>query len=345
MRTYTRLDTCGEPARRRFLPAMAALLVLAAACGQQFSLPPEPDPEPIPDAGRYSFDRTWSLPAPRDLKIWGSYIYVITANTGADSAEVKARVEMFLTSRPDPVVPPSDRIQPFTGLIDPVHLAVAHRESIYVFVADRGDMKVKRFNYTGGPPRFSFTDPTWREFSGLAADDDLNVYIADAARDTIARYDDHGRFSRVISSWGAGSGFVMRPHGMEWNGRELVVSDTDQDRIVLLRTDATETASGSPVGVGAGPFRPMQPLDVAADRLAPHLYVTDTGNSRILKFDLDGTFVDSVYSARDSDPRMGPPLLEPAHVTVRGRTVFVSDAANNRLVAFQLADSLQTGGK
>ncbi len=321
------------------------MLALAAACGQQFSLPPEPDPEPIPDAGRYSYDRTWSLPAPRDIHIWGGYIYVITANTGPDSADVKARLEMFLTSRPDPVVPPSDRLRPFTGLIDPVHVTVAHRESIYVFVADRGDMKVKRFNYTGGQPGFSFTDPAWREFSGLAADDDLNVYVADAVRDTIAQYDDRGRFTRLISSWGAGSGFVMRPHGMEWNGRELIVSDTEQDRVVLLRTDATETASGSPIGVGAGPFRPIGPLDVASERLSPYLYVTDSENGRILKFTRDGAFIDSVYSARDSDPRLGPPILEVSHVTARGRTVFVSDPANNRLVAFQLADSLQTGGK
>lgn len=324
------------------------LLVLAIApfvaggCGQKFELPPQPTAEPTPEAGRYAYDKTWSLPAPRDLAIRGAYLYVITGRTGGDPADsALAEIQVFLTDRPDPTPPPQGRFHPFTGLKNPVRLCVAQRESTYVFVADQGDMRIKRYHFTGGSPRASFGDSAWKSFTGLAADNQLNVYVADAARDTIAQYDETGAMVRLISSWGAGSGFVMRPHGLEWNGYELLVGDTDQDRVVLLRTDATETASGDPVGLDPGGPHPIEPLDVAGDRERKFLFVAERSHGgRVLKYLRNGTFVDSVYSAVTVDPRLPEPIRDPRYVAAEGRLVFVSDSLQNRLVAFTQADSL-----
>ena len=34
----------------------------------------------IPDAGRYHYEKSWTLPEPGDVAVAGSYLYVIVAN-------------------------------------------------------------------------------------------------------------------------------------------------------------------------------------------------------------------------------------------------------------------------
>jgi DNA-binding beta-propeller fold protein YncE len=337
--------------RAGFVLGLASLL----GCGQEFRLPPTPPPEPIPDAGRFHYEKSWNLPAPGDLAAAGSYLYVIVANTGADpDTNVQSRVEVYLTGRPDPTPPPLGRIHPFTGLTRPVLLCVARRESTWVFVADAGDSTIKRFHFTGGAPRHSFqhrsyrlidADTTyadvlvWKEMSGLAADDRLNIYLADAERDTIGCYDEEGRFLRAVSTAGSGDGYAISARGLAWNGEELLVSDTGQNRLVLLDEEQSETASRPPIGLRLNEPRLLLPEDVAGDRNRKFAYVADTGQNRVLKYLLTGEFIDSVYSARSVDPRLGDPILAPRHIAVEEPLVFVSDPDHNRLVAFALADS------
>lgn len=346
-------------ARASVLSRIALLAALAAvlACGQEFRLPPAPPPEPVPDAGRYHYEKSWTLPEPQDVAISGSYLYVIVRNDGADpDTSVKTRVEVYLTRRPDPTPPPpaAGNFRPFEGLTHPVRLCVARRESTWVFVADAGDSTIKRFHFTGGAPRATFQHRrtviaeggtglvdtlVWKGFDGLAADEALNVYLADARRDTVACYDDAGRFLRAVSTAGSGDGYCISAHGMEWNGQELLVSDTGQGRVVLLNGSQSEVATRPPVGARLDQPSLRLPLDTAGDRNGQFVYVADTGNDRLLKYRLNGEFVDSVYSARAVDPRLGTPILEPRFLAVEEPLVFLSDPAHNRLVAFALADS------
>jgi hypothetical protein len=67
--------------------------------------------------------------------------------------------------------------------------------------------------------------------------------------------------------------------------------------------------------------------------------VADTGRDRVIKYKLTGEFVDSVYSAHVSIPRLAEPILAPRFVAVEDPLVFISDPAHDRLVAFALADS------
>lgn len=341
----------GGAIRWTFLAGLALVL----ACGQEFTLPPTPPPEPIPDAGRYHFEKSWSLPEPGDLAIAGSYLYVIVKNDGADpDTSVKSRVAVYMTGRPTPTLPPQGRIGPFLGLKRPVQLCVAKGESTWVVVADAADSTIKRYHFTGGEPRLSFQHRrdiyteadtglvsvlVWKEISGLAADDELNVYVTDAVRDTVSRYDRNGRFVRVVSTAGSGDGYCISARGISWNGSELLVGDTGQNRVVLLDPDGTETATRPPIGIRPTDPAPVLPEDVAPDRNRKFAYVADTGQSRVLKYLLSGEFVDSVYSIRDLDARLGPPIAGPRHIAVEEPLVFVADPANNRLVAFALADS------
>lgn len=331
-----------------------------------------------PDPRRYHFEKIWNgLAAPTDVAIRGSYLWAITQNRGPGADTVKAQVEVFLTNRSDPTHPPSNLVHSFTGLRDPTRICVVKADSTFVLVADRHEVtrlhrtsavdhidrtevgghtvydttfvtdevtvqswSVKRFYFAGGAPLKSFPLPAeWVEVNGLAADEDLSVYVTDAARNIVAMFDRQGHLLKTLSTRGTGDGYIDQARGLDWNGAELIVGDTGQDRVVFLDRNAIATATRRPVGVMTGLFSMRRPEDVAGDRAGAFVYVTDTGRDRVLKYRLTGEFVDSVYSARASIPLPAGPILSPRFVAVEDPLVFVSDPVHDRLVVFALVDS------
>jgi hypothetical protein len=309
--------------RAAALGAAAGLLLLALGCGQEFRMPPQPDkPIPIPEPGTYNLKTVWTLPSPTDLASFGLYLFVI---------EDHARVGVYLTTRYSPVRP--SMASEFTGLIAPVQLAIAKRDSLFVVVADSADMRCKIYYWLGGPPLFSFTDSAWTRFSGLAADGDLTIYVADAARDTVMSYDRWGHRKRVVTDYGTGSGYVIHPHGLAHNGRMLVVADTGKNWVQRLKPDTTDVAAIlEPIGRAEGLL--LRPQDVAVDRHGEFIYVADTGHDRVLKFLTTGAFHDTVASPQKI--RLTPPLAAPRWVCSEDSLVFVSDPDQGRLLVLEL---------
>jgi len=310
---------------RTRLIAAACLGMFAVACGQKFDLPPQPDPGRIPTPGAYNLEKSWDVDRPTDLVSQGSYLYVISGDS---------RVETFLTRSKTPIHP--QFVGEFRGLVRPVAICVARRDSTFVFVADAGDTTVKRYHFTGGEPRHSFRDSIWRgDFTAIAADENLATYLSFADRDTILKYDESGHRERLISDRGTGVGFVIGPHGLHWNGRHLVVADTEKNWAQRLRGDTTNVAApGDPIGAN---FSLFGPRDVTADRLGEFVYVADSGRDRVLKFLATGSFVDSVYSPTKAETQLEVPIRNPRYVAVEDSLVFVADPDGNRIVAFRLA--------
>jgi DNA-binding beta-propeller fold protein YncE len=313
----------GSGMRRAVGAGGFALLLALLGCGQQFDLPPQPqNPIPIPEPGTYNLKTVWTLPAPTDLAVFGLYLFVI---------QERQNLEVYFTTRYSPQRPPM--VSDFTGLVAPVQVALAKRDSLFVVVADSGDMRCKVYYWLGGPPLQSFTDSAWVELSGLAADADLTIYVADAARDTVMAYDRWGRRQRVVSDYGTGSGFVIDPHGMAHNGRALVVADTGKNWVQRLEPDTTNIpAIPEPIGREEGLL--AAPEDVATDRHGEFIYVADTGHDRVLRFLTTGAFSDTVYSPQKI--HLVPPLAAPRWVCSEDSLVFVSDPAQNRVLLLEL---------
>jgi len=299
--------------------------LLAWSCGQEFDLPPQPDPGRIPTPGTYNLEKVWEIDSPTDLVSQGSYLYVI---------EGESRVQAYLTRAKQAIHP--QFVGEFEGLIRPTALCLARRDSTYIIVADEGDTTVKRYLFTGGAPRFAFRDTIWDgDFTAIAADQDLNVYLSFAERDTILKYDAEGHRTRLISDRGTGTGFVISPNGLHWNGEHLLVADTGKDWVQRLRGDTTNVAApGDPLGIQ----KPLSaPRDVSADRLGEFIYVADSGRDRVLKFLRTGSFVDSIYSPTKESTLLEIPIDNPRFLAVEDSLVFIADPENNRVVAFRLA--------
>ncbi len=312
--------------RRCALPVLLACFAALCGCGQKFELPPQPNPGRIPTPGTYNLDKVWHVPAPTDMVLRGSYIYVIEENQ---------RVSVYLSHQKE--ARPPGFVGTFEGLIRPVQICTAKKDTTYVFVADAGDMQVKRYYFLGGHPRFSFIDSTWVEFSGLAADTDLNVYVSDAARDRVDKYDADGQWVRNITSYGTGQGYVIDPQGITYTKGVLWVSSVGPERnwVQRLRPDTTHIAfEGRPIGFD---IELSKPSDVATNLSGESVFIPETGKNRVMRFQATGGFQDTVYAPTKRETLIDPPLVAPRYVTADDSLVFVADSANSRVVVLRLS--------
>jgi len=309
--------------RLLLIVAVAAGALAFAGCGQQFELPPQPESGRIPTPGTYNLDRIWEIPSPTDLLVHGSFVYVI---------EEEATVEVYLRRYPEPVRPAF--VGDFEGLVRPVHVCLARRDSTFIFVADAGDMQVKRYYFRGGEPLHAFRDSAWVELSGLAADEHLNVYVSDAVRDTIYKYDEYGERVRLIADRGTGQGFVIGPQGLAYRNKVLWVADTGKNWVQRLRPDSTNTAfEGHPIGLD---IELAEPVDVAADPAGESVFVTEAANDRVFRFQATGGFQDTVYAHTKREVQVDPPLDAPRYVAADDSLVFLPDPENDRIIILRL---------
>jgi hypothetical protein len=227
---------------------------------------------------------------------------------------------------------------------------------------------VREFGLLGGDTLSTFTDTSLAFVRGVAADDQDRVYVAGSAivlipdpqdarirtrtfQFRINRYvkvapggvpdpympgtDRWVRDQSFIVEEGSGLGTLSDPRGIYWSGARAqggaglfaadfgknwvqklsdVVSSTGQFKI---EADSSSTLNG--------------PVDVAAD-LAGYIYLTDTGNRRVLRHDPYGEFVQRVDVEPDSD---GQPLGDPIAVAADDSLVYVADRAANKVIRYQ----------
>jgi uncharacterized protein (TIGR03663 family) len=166
-----------------------------------------------------------------------------------------------------------------------------------------------------------------------------NLYVIDSATHRLQKFDPLGNFLDAIDiradakdpneasqPWGLAIG----PHG------EVVVADTFGWRVRVFDSNLKPllTFGRTPdVGKPPGDFDLYGPRDAAVDKQG-NIWVTDTGNARIMVYSLAGTFVRQIGS-RGSGPGQ---FDEPVGIAIAADgTVFVADMYNKRVVMLDSA--------
>ena len=94
---------------------------------------------------------------------------------------------------------------------------------------------------------------------------------------------------RRWGSQGVSPGHFNRPRGVSLSsGGDIVVCDTENHRVQVLRADGTFVRQWGAEGDALGQFR--HPVSVAVSS-ADEVFVADFGNHRVQVFRLDGSFV------------------------------------------------------
>jgi DNA-binding beta-propeller fold protein YncE len=168
---------------------------------------------------------------------------------------------------------------------------------------------------------------------GLARDSNGDVWIADAGRHCVVRFDAAGASLGTLGNWGSGPGQLNEPLGLALDARKLYVADARNDRVAMF--DRQGEWTGALGAQGSGPGRLRRPVDVAVDE-GGGVWVADADNHRVVCFGPDGQIRASAggFGARPGQ------FASPMAVEVHGARVYVADRDNHRIQVLALDGSL-----
>ncbi len=178
-----------------------------------------------------------------------------------------------------------------------------------------------------------FTDPR-----GLAVDAAGNVYVADSQNHRVQKFDASGNFLTQWGIEGNGAGQFKEPWGVATHTEDgetvVYVADTWNHRVQKFDENGKFLLQWGQHGMTDGTLGDTNvlwgPRDIAVNS-AGELYVTDTGNKRILKFDANGTFIEQ-HGGAGIEPGK---FQEPVGIAVDvADNVYVADTWNRRIQKF-----------
>lgn len=256
----------------------------------------------------------------------------------------------------------NERIQQFTsdgifitkfgsyGSIDghfhyPSGIAIDNLGNIYV--ADKNNHRIQKFKSDGtflskwGTEGTS--DGMFKFPSSVAVDSSGNIYVADTGNSRIQKFTSNEIF---ITKWGiagylngdeysGGDGELYLPRGIAVDNFDNVyVADTDNHRIQKFTSNGIFIKRW---GGGWGGFYPSsddgnfnRPCGVAVDN-SGNVYVADTANGRIQKFNSNGGFITKWGSYGSEN---GQFVFPSAVASDNNGNVYVADTNNNRIQVF-----------
>jgi len=175
---------------------------------------------------------------------------------------------------------------------------------------------------------------------GIAIAPDGSVYVADTNDNLIRHFSADGQ---LINSWGgygdssvttAKLGTFNQPWGVAVSpdGKWVYVTDTWNHRIQKFGADGTPVTSwGHGVyGDTSDPFGLWGPRGIAVDSKG-RVYITDTGNKRVVVYDADGKFI-TQFGEIGLDPGQ---FDEPVGLALDSQgNIYVADTWNQRIQVF-----------
>jgi uncharacterized protein (TIGR03663 family) len=183
---------------------------------------------------------------------------------------------------------------------------------------------------------------------GLAVDAKGNIYVSDSSLHRVTVFGPDGALLRTIGEFGSGPGQFNEPHGVAVDAQgNLYVADTwnaridkfdpsgkflkswgtgqpDQSGRLLTITDGTEA------GNAAAPLGFYGPRGVVVDPQG-NVYISDTGNKRIVVTDGEGNFLYQ-WGSFGAGPGQ---FSEPIGLAIDGAgSLYVADTWNSRVQVF-----------
>ncbi len=158
----------------------------------------------------------------------------------------------------------------------------------------------------------------------ICFDDDSNAYVADAKLAQVVVFDKDGNFLRFM-----GDPLTMKPVDVAIRGRELYVCDIKNHTVLVWDKDSGEEIRrfGKP---GSEPGDLFHPSNILVDSDG-NLYVSDTTNCRVQKFDPEG----NVAYVRGKIGATSGSFVRPKGIALdRDENLYVVDAAFENVQIF-----------
>ena len=162
---------------------------------------------------------------------------------------------------------------------------------------------------------------------GVTVDSSDNIYVADTGNDRVEKFDSHNNYLTTFGSSGTGTGQFNGPMGVAVNSTGYVyVTDTGNNRTEIFAPDTTYKSSFGAAGGGSGNTQFNSPIGIAIDKYFNNVYVADTNNDRIQKFDKNGNYLLTITQGFNG----------PVGVAVDSNNfVYVADSGNDLIEKFE----------
>jgi hypothetical protein len=316
------------------LGLMLLALVVVAACGRKIELPVEPESGGLGNVA-YLRKYIWEgMPPLRDLvlTVRRQALYGIDPAAGVRcwfSDYASAREQQGRELPPDPVAL-------MDTLREPVQLCEGRNGTLWVAYA-RPRPTLLQWNIEVVPPvpidSGVVRDNAFRELGGIAADPDSEfVYVSDSFANTITKHSPSatgGRRITTLAAPGNGDTFVQQPHGLFAFGDSLLVADTGKNWLQVISSRAPQSGRGQVKGTTDEPLLLNEPFDVWMDP-SRFFYVSDRGNSRVLKVTREG-LIKEIVTELDQHA-----AARPGAIAANDTRVWVVDPDSSRLTIYQI---------
>ncbi len=228
----------------------------------------------------------------------------------------------------------------------------------WVFVADSGHDVIHQVFYSGSALTFNsnfggvgtgngqFNNPT-----GLACDWGGNLYIADTGNNRIQVF----HYDAGSGHWFYSSQFNGIYNGLSLNhptaivvtttggAGNIYIADSGNNRIVELNHSGTYVTSftGSDITPTPGLNNPMGvTVDLTTGSGNPQIYVADTGNNRIVKFNSAGVYQAQWGSLGTGNSNFHSPTS--ISFAYGNTNLYIADQGNNRIIVTSLTGTYVT---
>jgi sugar lactone lactonase YvrE len=170
--------------------------------------------------------------------------------------------------------------------------------------------------------------------AGLAVDQEGNLYVADSGNHRIQKFGPDGVFLAQVGGFGNDNGQFNEPWGVAVDGQgNVYVADTWNHRIQKFDKDLkylTQWGNGTSDLKNPKLTEFWGPRDLTVDAQG-NVWVADTGTSRVLKFDANGTYLATLGGPGSETGKLNEPVG--VEVAANG-DVYVADAWNARIQQF-----------
>jgi sugar lactone lactonase YvrE len=160
------------------------------------------------------------------------------------------------------------------GMVEPSMLAIDRENRLLyvsdikldqVLVYDADTLKLKRTIGTTGHNHELTTPGDFAKPTGVAVDQEGNLYVADTLNNRIEIFDADGKFISTFGKAGDGPGYFARPKGIAIDGDgHIWVSDGMQDRVQVFNQEAQLLISFGGHGLLPGQFQGL--VNIAVDK-------------------------------------------------------------------------------
>ncbi len=162
----------------------------------------------------------------------------------------------------------------------------------FIYVSDTNNQRVQVFDLTGtplfvfgekgnGPGQFNFP-------YGIAGDNKGQVYVADMYNGVISIHDAKGKFIKYFAQQMSKDKKMKSPAGLRIIQDLVYVTDIQANKVFVFDLSGKLMLEIGKNGDGPGQF--IAPNAVTADAEG-NIYVVDTGNQRVQKFNSKGKFL------------------------------------------------------